>query len=161
MSWLGVETTPRPVPVVDQPRPTAAEALGACIDQLLFKRVDALEGCLDRVGELVGGLAAAIGAHELPEEAVVRVPAAIVADGGPLLLGNQVEDGEYLLDRAVGPLRSLERGVEVRNVRAVVFVVVDAHCLLVDRRCERVVGVRQFGQDVGHLVAPFFAGNVV
>ena len=76
---------------------------------------------------------------------MVRVTAAVVARHGPLVFGNLVEVLDHLLDRTVGPLCPLHRLVEVVDVRLVVLPVVDAHRLLVDRRLERVVVVRQRG----------------
>src|SRR5207244_12906543 len=100
-----------------------------------------------------GRLAAAVRLHDRPEEGVVRVTAAVVADGRSLVLGDQVERAEHLLDRPVGPLGALECLVHVVDVRLVVLVVVDAHRPLVDRRLERVVVIRKRWKLVGHAVS--------
>ena len=73
--------------------------------------------------------------------------AGVVADGGLLVVGERVEVREDALDGGVRQLGSLERGVRVRHVRAVVEVVVDPHRLRVDVRLERVVGVRKIGHS--------------
>ena len=79
----------------------------------------------------------------------------VVADGGPLLLGEQIELDEDLLHRLVRPLGSREGGVRVVDVRLVVLVVVEPHCLLVDRRLERSVAVRERRDLESHSLAPF------
>ncbi len=142
--------------VPDEPGPAAAEPLDACVVHLLLERVDPAEGRLDRVGERARRLPAAVRAHDLPEEAVVRVSASVVADGGALLLGDDLEARENAFDRSVHPFRSLERGVQIRDVGGVVAVVVDLHRHRVDVRLERVEVVRQWGDAVGHLPAPLF-----
>ena len=71
------------------------------------------EGVVDRRREVARRLAAAVRAHDLPEERVVRVAAAVVADGGALVLGDGVEVREHGLDRPVHPLGALERGVRL------------------------------------------------
>ncbi len=135
---------------MDQPSPPAAEALDAGVVDGRLELVHPLERRLDRLGQSAAGLAPAAGLHDLPEHAVVGVAAAVVAHSRALVLRNQVEDAQHLLDWAVRPLGALERGVDVIDVRAVMLVVVNAHRLLVDRGLERVVGVRERGQLVGH-----------
>ena len=76
--------------------------------------------------------------------------AAVVADGGLLVGGEDLEIREHRFDRTVHPLRAVERGVEVRHVRSVVLVVVDLHRLGVDVRLECVERIRQVGQLVRH-----------
>ena len=60
------------------------------------------------------------------------MPAAVVADGAPLVLGERVEVLEHLLDRLVGPLGALQRRVDLVDVGLVVLVVMQVHRLLVD-----------------------------
>jgi len=102
------------------------------------------------VGQAARRLAAAARLHQLPEERMVRVAAAVVAHGGALVLGDHVEQREHLLERAAVPLGAVERLVEVVDVGLVMLSVVDAHRLLVDRRFECVVVVRERGKLVGH-----------
>jgi hypothetical protein len=90
-----------------------------------------------------------LGAHDLPEQRVVCVAAAVVADRGALVLGDRIEAPEYL-DRAVGPVCALECRAEVRHVGLVVLIVVDLHRLRVDRRFERVECVGQRGKRESH-----------
>src|SRR4051794_9934039 len=131
-----------PGAVVDQPGPAAAEAVDARVLELVLERVEAAEGLPDGVRQRSVGLAAAVRAHDLPEEAVVGVTAGVVANRG-LLVAERGEVLQHLLDRLVGPLRALERGVGLVHIGLVVLVVVDAHRLLVDVRLERAVVVRE------------------
>ena len=89
-----------PAAVGDEPRPAAAEALDAGVVDLSFM-LDAAERA-DRLSE-AARLAAAVRAHDLPEERVVRVAAGVVADGRPLVLGQRVEVGQDLLDGRSAP----------------------------------------------------------
>jgi len=73
----------------------------------------------------------------------IAISPKLTADGGALLLGDQLEVAEHLLDRLVGPLGPLECGVRVVHVRLVVPVVMDLHRLRVDVRLERIEGIRK------------------
>src|SRR4029079_9784701 len=117
--------------------------------ELLLEGVEAAELLVDRIGERAGRLAAAVGAHDLPEERVVEVAAGVVADGGAVR--DRVEVLEDLLDVLVGPLAAFEGGVGLVDVSLVVLVVVDAHRRLVDVGLERVVVVRKVGDFICHL----------
>jgi len=144
--------------VPDEPRPAAPEALHAAVVHGGLQVVEAAEGAVERTREVPGGRAAAVRAHDLPEEAVVRMAARVVPDSRLLLLGQGVEAGrEHGLDRPVGPFGPGQRRVRVVDVRLVVEVVVDLHRLRVYVRLERVVGVGEIGQFERHLAAPFAA----
>src|SRR5438094_476360 len=138
--------------VPDEPGPATAETLDAAVVDLRLELLERAERVVDRRAQCAARLAAPVRAHDLPEEGVVGMAAGVVADGRPLVLRDRIEAREHGLDGCVGPLGPFERGVRVRNVRAVVKVVVDAHRLGVDMRLERVVGVRQVGQLKGHFV---------
>ena len=116
VSWFGVEYDSQACAVVDQPRPAAAEALEPRRRSLLLERAEAVERVVDGRAERARRIAAAVRRHDLPEQRMVRMPAAVVADGGLLVLGQQVEVVEHLLDGAVGPLAPLERRVQVGDV---------------------------------------------
>jgi len=79
------------------------------------------------------------------------VTAAVVADGVANILRDRIETFEKIIDR----LR-LQRGlpfqglVEVGNVGAMVFVVMDLHRLGVDIRLECVERIRQRGDGKSH-----------
>ena len=72
-----------------------------------------------------------------------------------LVLVDEVEVVEHLLERPAVPLGALDRRVEVVHVGLVVLVVMEPHRRLVDVGLERVVGVGQRGQLVGHRASPF------
>jgi hypothetical protein len=100
------------------------------------------------------GLAAAVGAHRLPEQRVVVVAAAVVADGSTLVLGHLAQVGQDLLDRLAVERSALERGVRLVHVRLMVLVVVEAHGVRVDVRLERLVGVGERWNFIGHAKSP-------
>ena len=83
---------------------------------------------------------------------MVRVAAGVVADGGADVVGQDLDRGEDVLDRAVGPLGAVERLVRIVDVGLVVLAVVDLHRTRVDVRLERVVGVGQVWKLERHLV---------
>src|SRR5688572_28735160 len=66
-----------------------------------------------------------------------------------------------LLDRPVVPLRAIQGGIDLVQVRLVVLVVVEPHRLLVDVRLEGVVRIRQRRQLVGHCVLSFRSYEVM
>jgi hypothetical protein len=104
---------------------------------------DRPERRLDRLGERVDRKAVVVGSHGLPEQAVVEMPAGVVAHLHAPVLRQGVEVGEQLFDRAVRPRGSLEGGVECGDVGAVVLVMVDAYRQRVDRRLQRAVRIRE------------------
>src|SRR5205085_5815296 len=141
-------------PVPDEPAPPGAEALHAPVVHGALQLVETAEGVGDRLRQGARGLAAAVRAHDLPEERVVRVPAAVVPHRRLLVLGEEVEVREHLLDRPTVPLGALDRRVQVGDVGRVVLVVVDAHRRLVDVGLQGGVVVRQVRNRVGHCGAP-------
>src|SRR4051812_49315914 len=80
--------------------------------------------------------------------------AAVVADGRPLVVRDLGEVRDHALDRLVGELGPLERGVDLVHVGLVVLVVVDLHGLRVDVGLERVLGVGQVRNLVRHWKSP-------
>ena len=72
--------------VVDEPGPAGTEALHAGVVHRRLQLVEAPERRGDCVGERPRWLPAPVRAHDLPEKAVIRVPAGVVANGG-LLVG--------------------------------------------------------------------------
>ena len=50
---------------------------------------------------------------------------------------------ENLLDGSIVPFRVLDSLVKVRDIRSVMFAVMDFHRHLVDVRLERIMGIRQ------------------
>src|SRR5690606_1548203 len=112
--------------------------------------VEAAEVAVDALGHFTGRIAAALGRHHRPEQRMVGVATGVVAQRAALVFGQRVEVGNDLLGALVGPLGAFKRGVGIVDIGLVVLGVVDFHRLRVDVGLERVVGVRQFGKDVGH-----------
>src|SRR5829696_18882 len=140
----------QPAAVVDQPGPAGAELVDAGLLDLRLEVVERAEGGVDRLAQGAVGLTAAVGAHRLPEQRVVVVAAAVVADGAALLVGHLAQVGEHLLDRRAVERGPGERRVRLVHVRLVVLVVMEAHRVRVDVRLERLVGVGERRNFVGH-----------
>jgi hypothetical protein len=134
---------------VHEPRPARAELADAGLLELGLEVREGAERRRDRRGQIAVGLAAAVRAHPLPEQRVVVVPAAVVADGGRLV-AQGVEILEHFLDRLVRPVAALEGRVGLVHVGLVVLVVMQAHRCLVDVRLERVVPVGKGWDLVSH-----------
>ena len=84
-------------------------------------------------GDGAGGLAAALGLHDLPEHGVVDVAAAVVLDDFADVFG----DGGEVLNELLGGLAAevgvlFDGAVEVGDVGLVVLVVVELHGRFVD-----------------------------
>jgi len=89
--------------------------------------------------------------QQLPEQAVVPVPAAVVAHGlGGLRDGLEQLFQRLALQRRVG----VHRLVQIVDIGLVVLVVVEGHRLLVDGRLQRVIGIREGRKRKGHGEAP-------
>ena len=105
--------------------------------------------------------AAAVGAEHRPEQACGwRGRRRCCAPGPACRRAATSRLSQHVLDRLVGPLGALQRGVGLVDVRLVVLVVVDPHRLLVDVRLERVVVVRQIGDFVAHQLLPVHFGRL-
>src|SRR6185295_19371306 len=90
-----------------EPGPAASELAERSLLQLLLEAVIALEGALDRVAQASRRVAAATRAHDAPEDRVVRVPAGVVPNRRPDVLGDGVDAPEEVLDRLGGQLGML------------------------------------------------------
>lgn len=64
-----------------QPCPAAAEARCRRFAELLFERGKVAERRIDGLADVAAGIAARVRAHDLPEEIMVRVTAAVIDDG--------------------------------------------------------------------------------
>jgi len=130
----------------DEPCPAAAELLGGGVAEKFLPLGEGAEGFFD-VAEEVALRAASVFFQMLPEEGVVVVAAAVVADGGADGFGSGVETGEYIFDGLAGEVGGFGDGfVEFGDVGGVVFVVVEFHGLRVDVGLQRVVVVWQGGE---------------
>ena len=85
---------------------------------------------------------------------VIRVAAAVIAHRCANILGHAVELRDQLLDRELLQIGvAFESFVQIRDVSAVMLVVMDFHRLRVDVGLERVERVRKRRQDMGGLAA--------
>src|SRR5690606_4630971 len=64
-----------PRAVHDEPGPARAETAGGLLLEQRLELVEAAERLVDRLPQLTARLPAGVGAHDLPEEVVVHVPA--------------------------------------------------------------------------------------
>src|SRR5215472_2147828 len=133
------------------PAPAAAELADRRLAQRVLEAGEVAERVVDRVRDRAGRVVARVRGHDLPEDRVVQVAAAVVAHDGADVLGHRVQVAQQLLHGPVAELGVLlDRPVQIVHVRGVVPVVVDLHGLRVDVRLERVEGVGQRGQYKGH-----------
>ena len=65
-----------------QPGPAAAEACGSGFVELFLEVIEGAEGGIDCSGEIAGGFSATGRGENGPEEGVVGVSAAVIADNG-------------------------------------------------------------------------------
>src|SRR5439155_8757289 len=139
-------------PVADnQPGPTGAKAAQASSGKFLLKSGKRAKRRIDRRRKIPLGLSATALFHERPEEHVVPVAAAVVADGVANILRDRVEAFEQIVDGlGLQTGLTLQGLVEVGNVSAVMFVMMDLHRLGVDVRLKCVKRVRQRGHGKCH-----------
>ena len=100
LSWLGVEMTASlpSLPRISQAQPEP-KRVRRRLAEGFFERGEATQLGRDRLRQGAGRLAAAAGLHDLPEQRVVGVAAAVVAHRRPDGFGHGVEVGDQLLDR--------------------------------------------------------------
>ncbi|MFM1943105.1 MAG: hypothetical protein RI897_2087 [Verrucomicrobiota bacterium] len=130
----------------EQPDPAAAEAAGAGGFELGFEFIEGAEGCIDGIGQGAGGVSSGIGGEELPEERMVPVASAVVADCAADVFrhGGEVTDqGFEGLCFEVGI--SSDGLVEVSHIGVVMFAMVDFHGHRVDVGFEGFLGVGKCG----------------
>jgi hypothetical protein len=84
---------------------------------------------------------------------VVGVPSAVVPHGHPDVLGNAGEAPDELLHAFLLEVGlPLDGPVDVIDVSLVMFRVMDLHGARVDVGLERIIGIRQLRQFVGHWI---------
>ncbi len=136
-------TTSQAQPLPNRPRGRLGE--------LILELIETAKGRVDGISHFALGLSAATLLHDLPEHGVVGMPAAIVADGRLDRIGHAIDVLHQIFDAHIRQVRmTLERGVDVVHVGAVVLVVVNLHRTRVDMRLERVERIRKWGQLIGH-----------
>ena len=122
----------------------------AGLGELFLELVEAAELAVDGLGQIAARLAAALGAHDRPEQRMVGVAAAVVAHGGADIFRNLFDVAAQIFDALLGDAVAFERLVEVVDVRLVMLVVMDLHRLGVDVRLQGIVRIRQRRQCIGH-----------
>ena len=135
----------------DQPGPTGAKAAQAGSGKFLLKSGKGTKRRIDRRRKTPLGLSATALFHERPEERVVPVAAAVVADGVANIFWDGIEAFEQIVDGlGLQTGLTLQGLVEVGHVSAVMLVMMDLHRLGVDVRFECVKRVRQRGHSKCH-----------
>ncbi len=133
--------TERAVLLPAKPRPAGAEARGRRFSEFRFEIIKRAELLFDRRREIARRLLATARSDGFPEQRVVRVTAAVVADCRAFVVRDGGKISEKLADTFVLETRALQRVVELIDIRLVVLVVVDFHRLRVDVGFERVEGI--------------------
>src|SRR5262245_21962055 len=90
LSWLGVLITFND-PLASPTSQATAELLCPGIIKLCLKIFEVAERFIDGFRDCSGGIAAALGLHDLPEHGVVHVASAVVAHGGANVFRNRVQ----------------------------------------------------------------------
>ena len=109
----------------------------------------AAEVTLDGGGNHIVRLAA-VRRQDGPEQAVVGMSAAVVADGVAHPLGQGPDIGNQRIDVGALDAGIGERRIEVGDVGLMVLGMMDFHRACIEVRFECVVGVGQGGEGVGH-----------
>lgn len=137
--------------IFEQPDPAAAEASEAAGFELFLESGEGAEGGIDAVGQGAGGFTAGSGGHEVPEEGMVPMAAAIVADGSADGIGDGSEIGEEGFDGFgfEGGMAG-EGFVQVVHIGFVMATMVDFHGGGVDVGFESLFGVGELGKFVCH-----------
>ncbi len=133
-----------------EPCPAAAEASGSGLVELFFEVVEGAEGGIDCSGEITRWFSTAARGEDGPEESVVGMSTTVVANDGTNIFGDGIEIFDEVFNGFGCEGGAFESGVDVVDVGLVMFGVVNFHCSRIDVWFERVVGVGELGQRVGH-----------
>ncbi len=146
-----------------EPRPAGPEARRRRLLEAFLEAVEGTELGVDGLGQVAIGAAAAAGRQQGPEQGVVGVAAAVVADRGPDLLRHAGQVAQQVLDGRVEELGVLVQCcVQLVHVSAVVLVVVDLHGPGVDVGLQGIEAVGKCGKLVlGHRVVSSSCGGPV
>ena len=82
---------------------------------------------------------------------MIRVPAAMIADRSPDVLGHLVDIAQQLLDRLIVEFRILDGLVQIRDVRGMMLIVMDLHRPGIDVGFQGIERVGQRGELVRHV----------
>src|SRR5690606_38698288 len=121
-----------------EPCPAAAEASCASLGEVFLELVKAAKLVVDGICQSTSRCAAAIRSDSFPEQGVVRVTAAIVANCAADSLRYTAQVSDQIFDRFSLQISvSFQRCVQVRHVSVVMASVVNLHRLRVDMRLQR------------------------
>src|SRR5208337_4298277 len=140
----------------DQPGPAGAEPRGPSLGKCFLEHGETAELTGQSGPDRARRLAATAWLHDLPEERVVGMAAAVVTHGRPDPLGQRVQVGDQGLDRLVLMVGMvLERGVQIVDVRRMMLAMVYFHGPGINVRLQGTKVVWQRRQSVlSHGVAP-------
>src|SRR4030095_4565795 len=128
----------------DQPCPSGTEPANASRRKLFLKCGKGTEARGDGRSQIAFGLPAPALFHQRPEERMVPVSAAIVANCRANRLGHCIQIFQEIVDRFGLQVRTAIQGfVQISDICPMMCVVVNLHGLRVDMRLERVESVRQ------------------
>ena len=128
--------------------------------ELLLESAETAEGALDFLPESSLGRRMPTRRHPLPEQRVVEMSPAVIADLGADPFGHLIEVGQQRLEREpLQRLLALERRIQIGDISLVVFAVMDPHRGLVDVWLQGVVVEWQGSKGEGHGVTPFERGD--
>ena len=112
--------------------------------EVLLEAVETAEILVDGPGQLTHRLAVLILLEQRPEERVVGMPAAVVADLDARRFRHLREVCENLIYAHSGDRRQVgDRRIEVGHIRGVVLVVVNLHGLGVNERLQSIISITQ------------------
>src|SRR6266566_2068755 len=126
----------------NKPGPAGAKALHASIIECSLERIERAKLGIDRLCQITARLTAPVGGHALPEQGMIEMAAAVIADGRTNILRKLVKTTYDLFNRQRGKLMALQRTIQIGDVRVVVLVMMQLHRLGIDVRLKRVIVVR-------------------
>ena len=127
----------------DEPCPSGAEPCCRGGTEQVAGFMQSTEGGFNRRGNLAADFTT-VGAHDRPEERVVRVAAAVVNHRLAFVFGHPVEVLQQICNIHISEFpEPFQSSVQVIDVALMVFPVVDFHRLCVNVRFQSIVRVRQ------------------
>lgn len=133
-----------------EPGPAAAKAADGSLGEFGLEVLEAAKVLVNGCCKSVLRKTSAAGRHDLPEQAVIGMAAAVVAHGLPQRLRQRFDLGEQIVQRPLRVLAAFECRIEVVDVGLMVPAVVDLHGLRIDMRLQCRVVVGQWGQGIAH-----------
>ena len=130
----------------NQPRPSASKALYARFGHRSLQGIHGAKSSVDCCEQITGWFLCAARCQDIPEQIMVCMSAAIVANGSTDCIRNICEVGNQCIDRKLRELRAvLERSVQVVDIGLMMAVMVDFHGKRIDvwLKCIECVGQRR------------------